>query len=190
MSLAKPKRRSKSRPSLLLKFSEFKDGIGSGICERDLRFLRLFSCDIDFCTEANYRKRPVQDDATVNRSEFTNRLRGDGKPATGAVSRERNQSPVRKRESVRRQYAKCLFLSEVQGEGGHRPTGWSRKSDRPWEGSLRMCCVRGGLIRRSRTHSRQSCEATNRKVIEAWRGLCPQSRRAVAFSPPVCDSPD
>ncbi len=34
-------------------------------------------------------------------------------------------------------YAKCFFVSEVQGEGGHRPAGWSRKSDRPWEGSLR-----------------------------------------------------
>jgi hypothetical protein len=27
------------------------------------------------------------------------------------------KSPVRKRDSLRRQYAKCFFMSEVQGEG-------------------------------------------------------------------------
>jgi hypothetical protein len=41
----------------------------------------------------------------------------------GEVDREVDQSTVRKRDSLRRQYAKCFFVSEVQGEGGHRPTG-------------------------------------------------------------------
>jgi hypothetical protein len=35
----------------------------------------------------------------------------------GEVDREVGQSPVRKRDSLRRQYAKCFFVSEVQGEG-------------------------------------------------------------------------
>ena len=35
----------------------------------------------------------------------------------GEVDREVGQSPVRKRDSLRRQYAKCFFMSEVQGEG-------------------------------------------------------------------------
>ena len=34
----------------------------------------------------------------------------------GEVDRKVGQSPVRKRDSLRRQYAKCFFVSEVNGE--------------------------------------------------------------------------
>lgn len=52
----------------------------------------------------------------------------------GEVDREVGQSPVRKRDSLRRQYAKCFFMSEVQGEGN-----CGRVIDRGKE-ACEMCC--------------------------------------------------
>ena len=64
----------------------------------------------------------------------------------GEVDREVGQSPVRKRDSLRRQYAKCFFMSEVQGEGN-----CGRAIDRGKE-ACEMWSVRPGLTDRRRTH--------------------------------------
>lgn len=50
----------------------------------------------------------------------------------GEVDREVVQSPVRKRDSLRRQYAKCFFVSEVKGEGNdpNHPVGASDSAKR------------------------------------------------------------
>jgi len=91
----------------------------------------------------------------------------------GEVDREVGQSPVRKRDSLRRQYAKCFFVSEVQGEGN-----CGRVIDRGKE-ACEMCreVDKSHESAQSKAHepfvvhhiSRHSCEATNRNVIEAQR---------------------
>jgi len=56
-----------------------------------------------------------------------------------------------------------IWRSEVLGEGN------CGSGDRPWEGSLRMCSLSRHLVRR-RPHSHQSCEATDRNLIQGRRG--------------------
>ena len=78
--------------------------------------------------------------------------------ASRLSDQSRFQSPVRKRDSVRRQYAKCFFLMEVRGEGN-----CGRVTDRGKEACECSIAVASGSV-----HAK-TCEATNRNAIEAQR---------------------